>query len=72
MCDEMKILFMRSRDPGSAAVAAVAKILLPEHGKNNENIKFLKGRGLEYLSQHRSRFNDHLGLRAEEYIKINK
>ncbi|EXX66958.1 uncharacterized protein OCT59_003698 [Rhizophagus irregularis] len=70
MCDEMKIMFLRSRNPGSAAVAAVAKILLPERGKNNQNIKFLKARGLEYMAQHHSRFNNDLSFYAEEYMKI--
>lgn len=72
MCDEMKIMFLRSRNPGSAAVAAVAKILLPERGKNNQNIKFLKARGLEYMAQHHSRFNNDLSFYAEEYMKIKK
>jgi hypothetical protein len=72
MCEEMKVLFMRSRSPGSAAVLAIAKTLLPEQGKNNENIKFLKERGLEYLAQHRSHFNSDLAEYAREYIKINK
>ncbi|PKY45334.1 hypothetical protein RhiirA4_516426 [Rhizophagus irregularis] len=71
MCDEMKVMFMRSRNPGSDAVTDVAKILLPEQGKNTETIKFLKGRGLEYMAQHRSRFNSDLSFYAEEYIKIN-
>lgn len=68
----MKVLFMRSRSPGSAAVSAIAKILLPEQGKNNENVKLLKDRGLEYLAQHRTHFNSGLADRAREYIKINK
>jgi hypothetical protein len=72
MCDEMKVMFMRSRNPGSDAVTDVAKILLPEQGKNTETIKFLKGRGLEYMAQHRSRFNSDLSFYAEEYIKINR
>ncbi|CAI2187546.1 3443_t:CDS:2 [Funneliformis geosporum] len=66
-----KIMFMRSRNPGSDAIAAVMKILLPKQGKNNENIKFLKGRSLEYMAQHRSRFNNDLCFYADEYIKIN-
>ena len=72
MCEEMKVLFMRSRNPGSAAVVAIAKILLPEEGKNSETIKFLKGRGLEYLAQHRSRLNSDLTSYAKEYINIHK
>ncbi|CAG8745761.1 5970_t:CDS:2, partial [Funneliformis caledonium] len=39
--------------------------------KNNENIKFLKGRGLEYMVQHHSRFNNDLSFYAEKYMKIN-
>lgn len=61
MCDEMKVMFMRSRNPGPDAVINVAKILLPKQGKNSEGVKFLKGRGLEYLAQHHSRFNNDLG-----------
>ena len=72
MCEEMKVMFMRCRSPNSTAIMAVAKILLPDQGKNNKNIKFLKGRGLEYLAQHRSRFNNDLHYYAEEYIRINK
>ena len=68
----MKVLFMWSWSPGSAAVLAIAKILLPVQGKNNENIKFLKDRGLEYLVQHCSHFNKDLANYAVEYIKINK
>ncbi|CAG8616694.1 1053_t:CDS:2 [Funneliformis caledonium] len=49
----------------------IAKILLLDQGKNNENIKFLKGRRLEYMAQHCSRFNNDLSFYAEEYIKIN-
>ena len=52
MCEEMKNMSMRSRNPGSDAVIAIAKILLPAQGKNNDNIKFLKGPGLDYLAQH--------------------
>ena len=72
MCDEMKVMFMRSRNSGPDAVINVAKILLPNQGKNSEGIKFLKGRGLEYLAQHRSRFNNDLSNYAEEYLKIKK
>ena len=63
---------MRSHNPDPDAIVAVTKILLSEHGKNNENIKFLKGRGLEYLTQHHSHFNNDLSFYADEYIKINK
>lgn len=63
---------MRSRNPGPDAVIAVAKILLPVQGKNNDNIKFLKGRGLDYLAQHRSRFNNDLNFYAAEYVKTYK
>ena len=72
MCKEMKVMFMKSRNPGPDAIAAIAKILLPDQGRNSENIRFLKGRGLEYLAQHRSRLNSDLNFYAEEYIKLNK
>ena len=63
---------MRSRNPNPAAIEAIAKIILPKQGKNNEHIKFLKSRGLQYLAQHRSQFNDRLNIYAEEYINIHK
>ena len=63
---------MKSQNPGPDAIAAIAKILLPDQERNNENIRFLKGRGLEYLAQHRSKLNSDLNFYAEEYIKLNK
>ena len=63
---------MRNWNPGSAVVEAIAKFILPKQGKNNEHIKFLKKRGLEYMAQHRSRFNNDLKFYAKEYMKINK
>jgi hypothetical protein len=72
MCEEMKVMFMRSQNPNPDVITAVAKILFPDQGKNSKNIKFLKGRGLEYLAQHRSRFNNDLQFYAKEYIQINK
>ena len=72
MCEEMKVMFLKSRNPGSTAITEVAKILLPNQGRNNEDTKFLKGCGLEYLAQHRSKFNNDLNCYAEEYIKMNK
>ena len=72
MCEEMKVMFLRSQNPSSDAITEVAKILLSDQGRNNENTKFLKGRKLEYLSQHRSNFNCNLSFYAEEYIKVNK
>src|SRR5437868_4025629 len=68
----MKVMFMQYRNSNSTAIMAVAKILLPDQRKNNKNIKFLKGRGLEYLAQHRSRLNNefilHLNL---EVLRLN-
>jgi hypothetical protein len=72
MCEEMKVMFIRSRNPGSDAITAIAKLLLPKQGKNSESVKFLKARGLEYLAQHRSRFNNDLSFYAKEYIKLKK
>ena len=72
MCEEMKVMFMKSRSPGSAAIINVAKIILPNQGKNSESVKFLKSRGLEYLAQHRSRFSSDLNAYAKEYLKIQK
>ncbi|POG59671.1 hypothetical protein GLOIN_2v1818277 [Rhizophagus irregularis DAOM 181602=DAOM 197198] len=72
MCEEMKVLFIRSRNPGPDIVTNIAKILLPNQGKNSEGVKFLKGRGLEYLAQHRSRLNNDISIYAEEYIKIKE
>ncbi|CAB4382427.1 unnamed protein product [Rhizophagus irregularis] len=69
MCDKMKVMFMQSQNPGSDAVTDVAKILLPEQWKNTETIKFLKGRGLEYMAQHRSCFNSDLSFYAEALIQ---
>ena len=68
----MKVMFMRSRNPGSVVVEAIAKIVLPKQGKNNEHIKFLKKRDLKYMAQHRSQFNNDLNFYAKEYMKINK
>ncbi|CAB5390865.1 unnamed protein product [Rhizophagus irregularis] len=72
MCEEMKVLFIRSRNPGPDIVTNIAKILLPNQGKNSEGVKFLKGRGLEYLAQHRSQLNNDISIYAEEYIKIKE
>ena len=51
ICKEMKILFFKYRNPSLAVISAIVKILLPEHERNKDNIKFLKSRGLEYLAQ---------------------
>ncbi|CAB4387210.1 unnamed protein product [Rhizophagus irregularis] len=72
MCEEMKVLFIRSRNPGPDIVTNIAKILLPNQKKDSEGVKFLKGRGLEYLAQHRSRLNNDISIYAEEYIKIKE
>ncbi len=50
MYEEMKVLFLKSQNINSAATIAIAKILLPDQGKNNENTKFLKESGLEYMA----------------------
>jgi hypothetical protein len=72
MCDEMKVLFFLYRSPSPAAVSTIAKFLLPEYGRNNDNVKFLRKRGLEYLAQHRTRFNNDLNYYAQEYIKTHR
>ncbi|RGB35673.1 hypothetical protein C1646_759076 [Rhizophagus diaphanus] len=72
MCEEMKVLFIRSRNPGPDIVTNIAKILLPNQGKNSEGVKFLKGHGLEYLAQHCSRLNNDISIHTEEYIKIKE
>jgi len=72
MCDKMKVLFFRCRNPSPTNISAIAKIILPDHDRNNDNIKFLRGWDLEYLAQHQSRLNNDLNYFADEYIKIHR
>jgi len=68
---ETKILFLRARDPPSAAYTTLSKMVAPGFSETSKTITFLKAKMTSYYSDHRSRLNSEARSYGEDYINNN-
>lgn len=71
LINEMKILFLRARNPPPAAYTTLVTMVAPGFSETSKTIAFLKGKMNGYFADHRTRLNSEARLYGEDYIKIN-
>ena len=72
LVNEVKILFLRSRDPSLVACNNLLKLIAPGFSEHSATITFLKSKLNSYLVDHRSRLNTEARAYAEDYINNNR
>jgi hypothetical protein len=72
LVSEIKILFLRSRDPSQASCDKLLSSIAPGFTENSKTMTFLKTKLNSYLADHRSRLNTEARAYAEDYINNNR
>ena len=72
LVNETKIMFLRSRNPPSAAYSILASLVAPEFIATSRTISFLKSKINAYYADHHSRLNAESRAYGEDYINNNK
>jgi hypothetical protein len=72
LVNETKILFLRARNPPSAAYNALVNLVAPGFTETSKTITFLKGKMNGYYADHRSHLNTESRAYGEDYINNNQ
>ena len=69
---EVKIMFLRARDPPQHTFAQLAMLIAPGFSRESGTIKFLKKKINAYYADHRTRLNTEVRRYSEDYIHNNR